>query len=770
MFDHRVWIRCVAALCAALIVAGCDDSDGGEPFGTPTLTPSRTTRPSNTPQATATRSNTRTPTSTPTATMPPTATQTTAPTALPTQTPTVASTATPSATATETELTEPTATATVAATVTPTFLAGSCFDPEVQGAEPLCQLDVNPRPCEWLISEHCLLPYPSSFFLREDPSTPTGFRVNYALESMPANSRGTHIDPAEYNTLDGFSPGTMILSLFPQGVDLVASDVPPITDIARSLEADSPTVLIDADSGERIVHFTELDVEAGSDAVRTLIIRPEIRLQESHRYIVAIRGLKDESGAAIPPPAAFRILRDAQTTPVAAINARRDHFEDIFDRLESAGVERDELILAWDFVVASREAITSRALSARDQALAANGPGAPPFEVTSVEDNYNENIFRRIRGNYTVPLFMTKDGPGTMYNLDEQGVPRQNGTTQAPFTVIIPRSAVEPQPIPGRALIYGHGFLGRGESEITAGPQQTLARRFGFVIAATDWIGLSEHDVQHTLTMLTDISRFYQLFDRVQQGIINTIFLGRLMLDGEEGFNSHPAFQIEGVPIIDNQELYYHGNSQGGTLGALYMALTPDTERGVLGVGTANYGFLLQRSIDFATFDFVLRQHYPSDLDRMIGLALIQQIADRGEPNGYTPYLVDNPLPGTPAKKILIQTGIDDSQVNHYSVEVQVRSLGIPAMAPSAYPAFGIPEMAAPFDGSAWVPFDLNAVPLPLTNDQPAIENGVHEAVRRLDAAQLQLDAFLRPDGMVQNFCGGPCAFRDVPGVVQRSE
>src|SRR5205814_7340496 len=119
---------------------------------------------------------------------------------------------------------------------------------------------------------------------------------------------------------------------------------------------------------------------------------------ETHRYIVALRGLKDKSGAAIEPPAAFRILRDGSSTPVQAINARREHFEDIFARLGSAGVGRDDLILAWDFVVASGEAITSRALAARDQALAANGPDAPPFEVTSVEDNYSGDIFRRIRG------------------------------------------------------------------------------------------------------------------------------------------------------------------------------------------------------------------------------------------------------------------------------------------------------------------------------------------------------------------------------------
>ena len=76
-----------------------------------------------------------------------------------------------------------------------------------------------------------------------------------------------------------------------------------------------------------------------------------------------------------------------------------------------------------------------------------------------------------------------------------------------------------------------------------------------------------------------------------------------------------------------------------------------------------------------------------------------------------------------------------------------------------------IPEMAAPFDGSAWVPYDVGGTPVPLDNTAPPAENGVHEAVRRLDAAQRQIDAFLRPDGTVQNFCPGACVFSDVPGV-----
>jgi hypothetical protein len=74
--------------------------------------------------------------------------------------------------------------------------------------------------------------------------------------------------------------------------------------------------------------------------------------------------------------------------------------------------------------------------------------------------------------------------------------------------------------------------------------------------------------------------------------------------------------------------------------------------------------------------------------------------------------------------------------------------------------------MEAPFDGSAYVPYDVGGVAPPLTNTPPTVENGVHEAVRRLTAAQDQIDAFLRPDGQVVNFCDGACVFTDVPNVI----
>ena len=63
------------------------------------------------------------------------------------------------------------------------------------------------------------------------------------------------VDSTDWNTLDGFSPGPMILALFPDNgvpVDLGLSNVAFHTNYARSLEEDHPTVLLRADDEERI--------------------------------------------------------------------------------------------------------------------------------------------------------------------------------------------------------------------------------------------------------------------------------------------------------------------------------------------------------------------------------------------------------------------------------------------------------------------------------------------------------------------------------------
>ena len=233
-----------------------------------------------------------------------------------------------------------------------------------------------PVPCDFLDTSDCLFPFPSDYLTVADPSTDTGRRVHFAVASMPRNVSMTPIEPSDYNLNDGFSPGASILLHVP-GVDLAMTGAAPITDMARSLDADAPVVLVNASTLAHHLMWAELDANATTDATRALIIRPGVNLAEGTRYIVALRRMKDATGALLAPSADFLAYRDGTPTGESFKEARRPHMEEIFTTLAAAGIGRSDLYLAWDFTVASRRNITERLLFMRDDAFARLGDRCP---------------------------------------------------------------------------------------------------------------------------------------------------------------------------------------------------------------------------------------------------------------------------------------------------------------------------------------------------------------------------------------------------------
>src|SRR5688572_7723493 len=215
--------------------------------------------------------------------------------------------------------------------------------------------------CDPIGGGACLLPFPNDYFTQRDASTETGRRLNLQRSVMPANKDGVRIDPREWNRADGFSPGQQITVRIP-GLDnrraFERSGIVPITDIGKSLGKRQPVVLIDARTGKRQLIWAELDASAPSNASRALLIRPAKNLAEGRRYVVALRRLKTAGGKAIKPTFAFRALRDKRRTNSRAITARRPAMEKVFRALRRAGIARRDLVLAWDFTVASRESTT----------------------------------------------------------------------------------------------------------------------------------------------------------------------------------------------------------------------------------------------------------------------------------------------------------------------------------------------------------------------------------------------------------------------------
>ena len=56
---------------------------------------------------------------------------------------------------------------------------------------------------------------------------------------------------------------------------------------------------------------------------------------------------------------------------------------------------------------------------------------------------------------------------------------------------------------------------------------------------------------------------------------------------------------------------------------------------------------------------------------------------DRGEPNGYANHMTTDPLPGTPAHKVLIEMAYGDHQVANVTTAVEARTIGAPLRMPA---------------------------------------------------------------------------------------
>src|SRR5215475_3926421 len=222
----------------------------------------------------------------------------------------------------------------------------------------------------------CMLPFPDDYYTVPDASSPTGRRINFQTAGMPANAAKQHISATAYNASDGFSQGSTILVRVPgieTAADVRATGAVPINHIGRYRKGNAPVVVIDATTGKRWPIWVEIDSLAGDPSKAALEIHPATNFAAGHRYIVALRDLRNAAGEKIEAPTAFRYYRDKVPSKQPEVEARRAHFEAIFKRLQKSGISRHKLYLAWDFTVASDANNSGRALAMRNAAFAQLG-------------------------------------------------------------------------------------------------------------------------------------------------------------------------------------------------------------------------------------------------------------------------------------------------------------------------------------------------------------------------------------------------------------
>jgi len=273
--------------------------------------------------------------------------------------------------------------------------------------------------------------------------------------------------------------------------------------------------------------------------------------------------------------------------------------------------------------------------------------------------------------------------------------------------------------------------------------------------------------------VIPDFSKFDTVADRMQQGFLQQLLLGRALVH-PQGFSSNPAFQKGGQSVIDTTRLFFDGNSQGGIMGGALTALAPDYDRAVLGVPGMNYSTLLPRSVDYDLYGSLINPAYPRAIERQLMFAVVQLLWDRGESDGYAHHITDRPLPDSPAHKVLMHVAFGDHQVADFTTSIMARTFGArirqPALAPGrtpfSNPWYGIPSIGSfPYDGSAVVWWDAGTPAAPLENVPNRAGEDPHSAPRNEVAARLQKSEFLRVDGKVIDVCGtAPCFARGYTG------
>jgi hypothetical protein len=607
-----------------------------------------------------------------------------------------------------------------------------------------------PDQCNPLGGQGCLLPWPSMAFATVDSTAKTGFRVALTKDAMPINGDQVAIDPKMVDRWDGFSPTGPMLALFPKGVSI--TNLPTFKDPTASLAADSPIVLLDIDTGERAPFFAEADANFTDPSQSALIIRPLARLHTSAHYAVAIRNtVKAADGGDLPVSDGFAALRDGKDFSHPKFAALKANADKMFSALATAGVQKSELVLAWDFVTASDDFLRSDLTTMRDAAVPAIGTNGANLSFVGTLQPAISGIYKAYVGTYKAPNFLSdKENDDSIFLRGADGLPMLSGMRDANFAALIP-DCVNTQQGPFTTIVFGHGLFGSAKEYLDDSFTQMLAEKYCFIIVAGDFIGLTSRQLTLATLAVNDLNLGYGITEKLGQSIIDFISLENAV---RGPMATAPEFQdAMGHAVIDPAHTYYVGGSLGGIMGNVFMAYDPNITRGVLAVPGGVWSMLFERSNAWHLLQGAAMGSYTNPETYQLLIAFFGMAFEPYDPITTAEHVIHDPLPGIPQKDILMWYSMGDCLVSNITTEMVARTMGITLIDPAVKQVYAMTAAPGPMVNGINV-FNDHPSPLPPdTNVPPAVDNGTHSGINRKPAALRMVEAFLLNDQSAKQTC-----------------
>ena len=427
-------------------------------------------------------------------------------------------------------------------------LLAACHRPRDRAAAPAATR------CDGTPLRGCLLPFPSNVAHTKKDKTPSRLARRLTRAEMPTNAQGVHIDPPEWNRNDGFSPGQPII------VHVASLKHAERVSRARA-SCRSTTSRSTRTPSSRCCCSTRRRASARScGASSTPTRRRASEPQPDHPP-----GEEPRAGPALRRRAA---RPEATSQPRGPVGRRP---RGAAQGAEQGGRRRGRSVyLAWDFTVASDRSLTARLLHIRNDAFrqlgdtqpgrrhdpgharrssrsprsglhagreredrAHGSPARSPCPATS-----NSRAARRARASTTRRSRRTRCRRSCRATSRPGAVPVQHPARR--LTAPSRDRALRPRPArrPRRDRRGQHPGHERGA--------RLHVLRDGLERACRPRTSRTRS------TILQDLSQFPSLADRLQQGILNTLYLGRLLAH-PQGFAANAAFQAGGCCSTPSQ-------------------------------------------------------------------------------------------------------------------------------------------------------------------------------------------------------------------------
>ena len=518
-------------------------------------------------------------------------------------------------------------------------------------------------------------PFPSDLRLQADgrpdmngfPSVNAEL-IRDALAIVTDDHRGFTPNGATYFRFDGaLDPATLPAS----AADSIADDA---TAFIIDIDATSP------EQGRRVPAYVHFEASRSAFWRSNMVsVRPVpgVGMRPGTRYAVGLTdGLRSEDGGPVVAAESLAALRDGGTGDAALA----DHYAATFGALDGLGFDTSRIVALTSYTTSD----VALEMDALRQAVLDH----PSFAVTGWTKDENSEVYYatfetlEFFGEGTPP-FDSYLGEGR-FVFAEDGTPTGGTVGQVTMAITVPTGDMPAEGYP--LVIYGHGTGGDHETHLGAqGEGSFLALEslatLGFDAALHG--NRVEGDFDYVTLLATNPIAAREV---VRQTVVDTMVLYRLHREG--ALVIPDAVTGRGDLSFEAGYNAYMGHSQGAQEAGVLLGVEPDVEFAFLSAGGAGLSITIQeRSFNGTPIVCTLALLIGVDCnsltpDSPLLTLVVQPVLDGADPLNFAHRFNREPIPGAPARHIVMSQGILDQLTPPRSQDALAMAIGLPLVEP----------------------------------------------------------------------------------------